>query len=57
MPKQANVHDAWDDDWQTAADRDVSPEPASCPAPAPRLTKKERLAQHAETNRKLWQTA
>ena len=62
MVKKAasKVPDAWeDDDWETQADRaaaegtkDEEPE-----EPAPRLTKAERRAQHAELNRKIWESA
>lgn len=41
--------DAWNDDWNTQANK-----PQSEAAP---LSRSERLAQHAETNRKLWQSA
>ena len=55
----SNIPDAWeDDDWEAQADRaaaggtqDQSGEPA------PRLTKAERRAQHAELNRKIWESA
>ncbi|KAF4983503.1 hypothetical protein FZEAL_1090 [Fusarium zealandicum] len=49
------IPDAWEDDWETQADR-VEDEPQQ-PAPKAPLTKAERLAQHAEENRKLWQSA
>jgi hypothetical protein len=56
MGKKTVVPDAWDDDWETQADR-AAKEEAAHPAPAPVLTKAERLAEHAESNRKLWQSA
>ncbi|OHE99514.1 hypothetical protein CORC01_05092 [Colletotrichum orchidophilum] len=56
--KGAVVPDAWeDDDWESAADKldaqltEVQPEPQVL------LTKAERLAQHAEQNRRLWESA
>jgi len=52
-----SVPDAWDDDWETLADKEgqaeeVKPEPPEAP-----LTKAERLAKHAESNKKLWDSA
>ncbi|KAF4989391.1 hypothetical protein FDECE_14729 [Fusarium decemcellulare] len=49
------IPDAWEDDWETQADK-VANEPQQ-PAPQAALTKAERLAQHAEQNRKLWESA
>lgn len=49
------VPDAWeDDDWGVQADRIAPSPPPELQVP---LTKKERLAQHAESNRKLWESA
>lgn len=55
----AKVPDAWeDDDWESQADRAAVEGPSHEPEPpAPRLSKAERLAQHAELNRKLWESA
>lgn len=55
VKKTATVPDAWEDDWETQADKSM-PEPEKQEPQAP-LTKAERLAQHAETNRKLWESA
>jgi len=57
MPKD-KVPDAWDDDWEAQADRAES-EPAPEPEPqAPvSMTRAERLAKHAEEQRKLWESA
>ncbi|KAK7976729.1 hypothetical protein PG989_015192 [Apiospora arundinis] len=55
MVKKSNVPNAWEDDWESQADKEAQ-EPAAPAPPAP-LTKKERLAQHAELNRKIWETA
>ncbi|KAI0969962.1 hypothetical protein F4678DRAFT_143184 [Xylaria arbuscula] len=51
------IPDAWDDDdWEVKADRAVTaPEPE--PESQTPTTRAERLAQHAESNRKLWQSA
>lgn len=52
----ADVPDAWDDDWEAQADslphQDAPPGQESAP-----LTKAERLEQHAEANRRLWESA
>lgn len=57
MGKKGPVPDAWDDDdWEAQADRqDRLPDPE--PVPAKPLTQRQRLAQHAEMNRKLWEEA
>ncbi|KAH7328982.1 hypothetical protein B0I35DRAFT_473632 [Stachybotrys elegans] len=58
MGKKTQVPDAWeDDDWETQADKAAAVERLQPPQPAPALSKAERLAQHAESNRKLWQSA
>ncbi|RGP74305.1 hypothetical protein FLONG3_6084 [Fusarium longipes] len=49
------VPDAWEDDWETQADK-MAKEPEQSTPQAP-LSKAERLAQHAEQNRKLWESA
>ncbi|CAJ0545877.1 Ff.00g093500.m01.CDS01 [Fusarium sp. VM40] len=49
------VPDAWEDDWEAKADKMVQ-EPEQTTPQAP-LSKSERLAQHAEQNRKLWESA
>lgn len=53
------VPDAWeDDDWEAQADKAaVEGTPNEPEEPAVRLSKAERLAQHAELNRKLWESA
>ncbi|CRK13092.1 hypothetical protein BN1708_002456 [Verticillium longisporum] len=50
------VPDAWEDDWETQADKQEAQPTQEAPPPAP-MTKAERRAQHAETNRKLWESA
>ncbi|KAH8170228.1 SUZ domain-containing protein [Sarocladium implicatum] len=56
MPKNKDVPDAWDDDWEAQADKaEANPQPA--PEPEPALNKSQRLAMHNETNRKLWESA
>ncbi|GJC92312.1 hypothetical protein ColKHC_01138 [Colletotrichum higginsianum] len=59
MVKNAPVPDAWeDDDWESAADKLDGGAPLQ-PEPEPQapMSKAERLAQHAESNRKLWESA
>ena len=57
MSKKAAVPDAWDDDWEAQADKaDAAPEIAKAKEIV-RVTKAERLAKHAETNRKIWESA
>ena len=48
--------DAWDDDWETAADK-ADDEPATPEQQTAPLSKAERLAKHQETNRKIWESA
>lgn len=61
MSKKADVHDAWDDDWESQADKaDKAADKAANVAKAEeivKVTKAERLAKHAETNRKIWESA
>ncbi|PHH71671.1 hypothetical protein CDD80_5070 [Ophiocordyceps camponoti-rufipedis] len=54
MKKAAAIPDAWDDNWETQAD-DAPTSAQQHQRPA--LTKAERLTQHAEANRKLWESA
>lgn len=59
MVKKVDVPDAWEDDWEAQADR-IEGEEQSAPEPEPKQqlqTKAERLAQHVEDNRKLWESA
>lgn len=62
MGKSNAVPDAWEDDWETQADKIVSSSTAQTEAaqeaqePPPR-SKEDRLARHAESNRKLWESA
>lgn len=63
MPKNtkaAAVPDAWDDDWESLADRAAKENPSPEPEPEEQqfpMTKAERLAKHAEAQRKLWEAA
>ncbi|PTB43095.1 uncharacterized protein TrAFT101_001653 [Trichoderma asperellum] len=56
MSRAGGVPNAWDDDdWETQADRSENKETQA--APQPNLSRQERLQQHAEANRKLWESA
>ncbi|GFP53872.1 hypothetical protein TASIC1_0003025000 [Trichoderma asperellum] len=56
MSRAGGVPNAWDDDdWETQADRSENKETQA--APQPNLSRQERLQQHAEANRRLWESA
>jgi hypothetical protein len=57
VKKTAKVPDAWEDDWETQADNVAAAEEAESSETAAPLTKAERLAKHAESNKKLWESA
>ncbi|OLN88563.1 hypothetical protein CCHL11_01974 [Colletotrichum chlorophyti] len=48
--------DAWEDDWESQADK-LDAQARVQPEPQAPLSRAERLAQHAESNRKLWESA
>ncbi|KAL2261609.1 hypothetical protein VTK26DRAFT_3784 [Humicola hyalothermophila] len=57
MGKNDKIPDAWDDeDWEVKADRAAKELPRA-PEPQVPLTRAERLAKHAEEQRKLWESA
>lgn len=51
MDKTSSIPDAWDDDWESQIDKLSNNEKVI------KLTKAERLANHAETNKKIWKSA
>ncbi|KPM34971.1 hypothetical protein AK830_g11588 [Neonectria ditissima] len=58
MGKMTAVPDAWEDDWESQADKAVDEEPQKeQTGPQAPLSKAQRLAQHAEANRKIWESA
>ncbi|PQE06429.1 SUZ domain-containing protein [Rutstroemia sp. NJR-2017a WRK4] len=58
MSKKAAVPSAWDDDWESQADAlDSAPPPKKVVEDESKLSKAERLARHAETNKKIWESA
>ncbi|KAF1972984.1 hypothetical protein BU23DRAFT_421613, partial [Bimuria novae-zelandiae CBS 107.79] len=57
MPPKSALADAWEDDWETIADKQVEAEQKGEPAPKLKLSQKERRAQHAQMQRELWHSA
>jgi hypothetical protein len=57
MSKKTVVPDAWDDDWESQADKADAAAAAAKTDEEVKISKAERLAKHAETNRKLWESA
>lgn len=58
MGNGAKIPDAWDDDdWEVQADREAKQAPAPRPEPEVPVSRAERLAKHAEEQRKLWESA
>jgi hypothetical protein len=53
MGKKTAVPDAWDDDWESQADKT---EEAAAEEQV-KISKAERLAKHAESNKQLWESA
>lgn len=56
----SKVPDAWDDDWEMTADRAELQEPVQQSAAAgsqAAKSKAQRLAEHRELNRQIWQEA
>ena len=57
MNKKSTVPDAWDDDWEAQADKvDAAAEEAKAEEQV-KVSKAERLAKHAETNKRIWESA
>lgn len=57
MGKKTAVPDAWDDDWEEAADKAETLPPPPKVEEEVKVTKAERLAKHTEINKKIWQSA
>lgn len=51
------IPDAWDEDWETQADRAAQAEQKETPAPQAPKSKAERWAEHRELNRQIWEAA
>lgn len=50
------VPDAWEDDWEAQADKTLQEEDIPAPQVATK-TRAERLAEHRELNRQIWEAA
>ena len=58
MSKRPAIPDAWDDDWESQADKaDQTAAVAKVEEQQVKISKAERLAKHAETNKKIWDSA
>ncbi|APA06288.1 hypothetical protein sscle_01g010580 [Sclerotinia sclerotiorum 1980 UF-70] len=59
MSKKSAIPSAWDDDWETQADAWESAPPSKSKVieEEPKISKAERLAKHAEINKKIWESA
>lgn len=51
------VPDAWDDDWESQADKADEAVTAAAAEEQVKISKAERLAKHAESNKQLWESA
>lgn len=57
MGNKGPIPDAWDDDWESQADKaDREAEEVKVEEQV-RVTKAQRMAIHAETNKKIWESA
>jgi hypothetical protein len=57
MGKKTAVPDAWDDDWESQADKADDAATAEAAEEQVEISKAERLAKHAESNKQLWESA
>jgi hypothetical protein len=57
MGNKSAVPDAWDDDWESQADKEEGEVNITKSKEVVKVTRAERLAQHAETNKKIWDSA
>jgi hypothetical protein len=57
MGKNAELPDAWDDDWESQADKAEAQAESSSGETQAKISKADRLAKHAETNKKIWESA
>ncbi|KAF1840805.1 uncharacterized protein K460DRAFT_295842 [Cucurbitaria berberidis CBS 394.84] len=56
-PKKGALADAWDDDWESIADKEDDRPDGNQPEPEPKLTKAQLKARHAELNKQIWESA
>jgi hypothetical protein len=57
MSKKGFVPDAWDDDWESQADKADQEAEAVKVEEQVKITKAQLLAKHAEENKKIWESA
>ena len=57
MSKKTAIPDAWDEDWEAQADKADAEAESATAVEQVKVTKAERLAKHAETNKKIWDSA
>lgn len=57
MGKNTAVPDAWDDDWESQADKADETATAAAAEEQVKISNAERLAKHAESNKQLWESA
>jgi hypothetical protein len=57
MVKKTAVPDAWDDDWESQADKADEAGKTGIAEEQAQTSKAERLAKHTETNKQIWETA
>lgn len=57
MNRKQAVPDAWDDDWESQADKADEVAAAAKAEEQVKVSRAERLAEHAESNKKIWESA
>ncbi|KAF2869783.1 hypothetical protein BDV95DRAFT_497606 [Massariosphaeria phaeospora] len=57
MPNKDAAADAWNDDWESLADKEEHTEEKVEPSSQAKVSKAERRAKHAEFNRQIWEAA
>jgi len=57
MGKKTVVPDAWEDDWESQADKADEAAAVAAAEEQVKTSKAERLAKHAETNKQIWESA
>ncbi|KAF2452425.1 hypothetical protein BDY21DRAFT_425201 [Lineolata rhizophorae] len=57
MGKKSAVPDAWDDDWETIADKQEETAQDEHQTAEAKISRSERRAKHAEENKRLWESA
>ncbi|KAF2189672.1 hypothetical protein K469DRAFT_747704 [Zopfia rhizophila CBS 207.26] len=57
MSQKNAIPDAWDDDWESLADKQDNAEQEDGPPAEAKISKAERRAKHAELNKQIWESA